>query len=70
MRQDTKSLMQFTFLHKFRLNRRRIESGLAAFMNENELNAEGEIRLVTNSTESSSRTIKLVHILGRVLYVD
>ena len=40
------SVMQFPLLHKFRMNRRRIEAGLAAFMNENELNAEEEIRTV------------------------
>ena len=31
---------------KFRTNRRRIEADLASFMNENELNAEEEIRVV------------------------
>ena len=40
------SVMEFTLLHKSRMNRRRIKAGLAAFMNENELNAEEEIRLV------------------------
>jgi hypothetical protein len=40
-----RSVTQFTLLHKFRMNRRRNEAGLAAFMNENELNSEEEIRL-------------------------
>ena len=40
------SIMHFTLIHKLRMNRRRIEAGLAAFMNANELNSEEEIRMV------------------------
>ena len=40
------SVMEFTLLHKSRMNRRRIETVLAALMNKNERKAEEEIRLV------------------------
>jgi hypothetical protein len=59
MRLDHKSLMRFILLHKFRMNRRRIEAGLAAFMNEYELNAEEEISLV-------QILLKVLHVETRV----